>query len=152
MAIRGSSFVPGQTPGTTTNDNAAAGNVGQYIESVVVSGSAVAATSATQVNVTSISLTAGDWDIEASITTIPAGGTTQSVLIGGISATTATLPAVELRTYAQPAINAGTNCSISFPRTRVSIASTTTYFLVADIFFAVSTLGVCGFINARRVR
>src|SRR4029077_4886616 len=52
-----------QLLGTATNDNATAGNVGEYIESVIPAGAAIAITSATNTNLTSISLTAGDWDV-----------------------------------------------------------------------------------------
>src|SRR5690349_16625741 len=49
--------------GTATNDDAAAGKIGEYIESEVLSGSAVSLTTNTAANITSISLTAGDWDV-----------------------------------------------------------------------------------------
>src|ERR1019366_4169569 len=53
-------ITPGQIVGTATNDNATAGNVGEHIQAVA---SNVVATDATFVNITSISLTAGDWDV-----------------------------------------------------------------------------------------
>jgi len=56
-------ITPGQTTGivgTTTNNNAQAGSVGEYIESVIASGSSVSLTTSVMVNMTSISLTAGD--------------------------------------------------------------------------------------------
>jgi len=53
--------------GTTTNDNAAAGNVGEYVESVITSAVAAAATTQWK-DMTSIALTAGDWDVSFSAT------------------------------------------------------------------------------------
>ena len=47
--------------GTTTNDNALTGNVGEYVESVVEGANAGASTQFG--DATSIILTAGDWDV-----------------------------------------------------------------------------------------
>ena len=52
----------GITKGTNTNDSAAAGMVGEYIESVVSSNTSVG-TSATAFDMTSVALSAGDWDV-----------------------------------------------------------------------------------------
>src|SRR2546421_430181 len=50
--------------GTTTNDNAVSGNLGEYISSTVARGAAVTgAANGTYKDLTSIVLTAGDWDI-----------------------------------------------------------------------------------------
>src|SRR6185312_14765343 len=77
----------GQLPGTTTNDNASSGNVGQLISSNIVSGSSVSLTTATPLDITTISLTAGDWDVQGNCTSNPAGSTTTSVFICSISTT-----------------------------------------------------------------
>jgi len=58
-------FTPGQTTGivgTTTNNNAQAGSVGEYVESVVANVSFTTSGGPGN-NITSISLTAGDWDV-----------------------------------------------------------------------------------------
>src|SRR5262245_21751697 len=49
--------------GTNTNDSAATGYVGEYVESTVLSGSAVTLTNNVWTAVTSIPLGAGDWDV-----------------------------------------------------------------------------------------
>jgi hypothetical protein len=69
--------------GTTTNDNASSGVVGEYIESITA-GTAVAA-SGTYGDVTSISLTAGDWDVTA--INYFNSGTAITIAITGISTT-----------------------------------------------------------------
>ena len=48
--------------GVTSASNAAAGSVGEIISALVAVGSPVSLVNATAKNVTSISLTAGDWD------------------------------------------------------------------------------------------
>lgn len=146
---------PGQYPGTTTNDNAAAGHVGEYISSTVLIGAAVGLTTATAANVTSISLTAGDWNVWGNVATAVAGGTTTSSVYGWISSTSATLPTdpnngafVQL----QSAVPAGLNTTVPVGMMRLSLATTTTVFLGIQVGFAVSTAGGYGFIGARRAR
>ena len=61
--------------GTGTNDSAAAGYVGEVIESNVPIGSAISISAGVAANITSITLTAGDWDIWGGVTLLPAGST-----------------------------------------------------------------------------
>src|ERR1700716_2012808 len=75
----------GQLPGEPAAGSATAGNVGEYIESVVVSGSAVALTTGVDKTITSISLTAGDWDIDAVANFGPAATTNITQLMGSVS-------------------------------------------------------------------
>ena len=133
--------------GTTTNDNAAAGSVGEFVTSAV---SAVAITTATATNVTSISLTAGDWDLWGNVFTNPAAGTTQSLLAAGISTSTAAFPTqYTLLPYtAIASVNVGTTA----PNIRLSLSGTTTVYLVASVSYAVSTLTISGTLSARRAR
>lgn len=141
--------------GTATNDNAAAGSVGEVISSTVLNAAAVALTSTVAANVTSISLTPGDWDVWANVATKPAGGTTTSGVTGAINTVSATLPtypnggAVTDMPYAA---GAGQSCTFSVGKMRLSLAVTTTVYLVAQSTFAVSTSAAYGFIGARRAR
>lgn len=148
--------------GTKTNDNALAGNLGEFVTSTVPVGSAVTLTTATTANVTSISLTAGDWDIEGVVDFALAGTTSITTLIAGISLTSATLapqagggglgtdPTASYTTAAQVPGNG--NMSLETSTVRLSIATTTTVFLVTQATFSVSTCAAFGTIRARRVR
>lgn len=151
--------------GSATNDSAAAGSVGELITASVVFGSAVSLTTGTIANITSISLTAGDWDVFALAGFIGAAGTTVNKLVGGISTTSATLDQTPGRnaTLALLASGAAIFSNLaSAPATngfegsvghiRLSIAGTTTVYLVGGANFGVSTCGAYGFIGARRVR
>lgn len=140
--------------GTTTNNNAPAGNIGEY---TFGSATAVAATTGVPVNVTSISLTPGDWDVTGIVQTQPAGTTTTGSLIAGISTASATFQTAaagvnNTSQIAGIAVSAGSVLINAAPTTRISIATTTTVFLVAQVGFAVSTMTLSGFIRARRVR
>ena len=141
--------------GTSTNDNADAGDVGEFISSSVLSGSAVSLTSSVAANITSISLTAGDWDISCSGFFTAGGGTTTSYRNIAINTTSATEP-----TAAAENNMAGGNISWGAGQVdwqnvgtfRLSVSGTTTLYMVGVATFAVSTMSAYGFISARRVR
>lgn len=148
--------VVGQFPGTATNDNANAGNLGELIKGSVVQGSAVALTTGTPANIQSISLTAGDWDVEATCVTNPAGTTTTSSVDCGVNTTSATQPDPTVdggRNLVQGIAAAAGQVVISATNLRrFSLAATTTVFQVVTVTFATSTMGAYGMIRARRVR
>ncbi len=141
--------------GTTTNDNTTAGNVGEVISATA---SSTAITTATQTNITSISLTAGDWDVYGTIAYFPAATTNITDLYSSVSLTTATLDQTVFNytrlSFTSAGIVPGTNKENILwtgPR-RVSVASTTTVFLVGLANFSVSTMNTTGGIRARRIR
>lgn len=140
--------------GTNTNDAADAGYVGELITSSVAAGSAVPLTTDTVTNITSISLTAGDWDVSGTVVMAPAATTSSTIKIGGISSTSATLGA--LGTYSVQTSEAQVTGAISSfqptPAFRLLISSTTTVYLLASATFTVSTMSAYGTIRARRIR
>lgn len=145
----------GNILGTTTNDNAAAGYVGEYISSTIASGSAVSLTTNTTANVTSISLTAGDWDVTGVIDFKFGATTSYTNLQGGQSSTSATLGAQDSYfDFEAPATvpTAAKDMAFPTPVTRFSLSATTTVYLVAQATFTVSTLAAYGTIRARRIR
>lgn len=139
--------------GTTTNNDAAALSVGEETKSTIVQGSAVALTSATTANITSIALTAGDWDVYGHLVANPAASTTTSKIAVGIGSTTASMPALDTAgSILYTSALASNQLTLDIGPVRFSLASPTTIFLIANITFAVSTLGGYGTIRARRVR
>jgi hypothetical protein len=142
--------------GVTSASNAAAGSIGEYISSQVLQGSATGITTGTPANVTSISLSPGDWDVWGSVGFVAAGSTTATQQIGWISTTSASLPASPnngaMFSYLGTGAAAGGNGVFPIGRIRLSLASTTTVYLGAQSSFSVSTMSVYGFIGARRVR
>lgn len=142
--------------GTTAAGNAAAGSLGEVIESTVLIGSAVSLTTATTHDVTSISLTAGDWDVWGNVVFTSGASTTISQVIAFINTTSATVPT-------RPASGAiteitatltgnGATQSLSAGMRRVNVLSTTTVYLSCRQTFAAGTLSAYGYIGARRVR
>lgn len=147
--------------GTSTNDNAIAGDVGEFVTSTVASGAAVSITTATPVNITSISLTAGDWDIDGIIDFLPAATTSITQLVTAVSLTANTLSTQPggsglgtdpLVTWNQAASVPAAVVGLATATIRLSIAATTTVYLVASANFTVSTMTGYGTIRARRVR
>lgn len=151
-------LTPGQYPATQTNDDAAAGRVGEYISSSVAFGAAVSLTNNTEANITSISLTAGDWDVCGVGWYFGDAATTVTATIGCISTASATLQGVGTtgrtdQIYPGTAIYAtGNNLSLPLVSQRVSIAATTTIYLVTLSKFAINTQVAYGQLWARRVR
>ena len=143
--------------GTATNNNAAAGYIGEFVTSDIPSGSAVSLVSTTSKTITSISLTAGDWDVFGSVWFTGGATSTVSLLKGGVNTSTNTLPANELQCVpfiAQTAVTAFNvnDVGSAIPTTRLSLASTTTVYLVGQATFGVSTCAGYGLLSARRVR
>ena len=152
-------MTPNQTAGivgTTAVNNAVAGSVGEYLSATIAS-PGTTLTSATSVNVITagLSLTAGDWDVWANISYLPAATTSITLMNFGLSSTTGTLPAAgALGQIVQPATVPGAASPISYsvPMIRVNQSATAAVFLVANATFTVSTLSAFGTIYARRVR
>lgn len=141
--------------GTTAGGNATAGFIGELI-SANSAGVAIGSTGAF-VTITSISLTAGDWDVEA----------TASLVTGGTTAGTAVSASVSLNptsqdslvnggafTFFDTLVTSGTYLTPTGKR-RINVSGTTTVYLVGAVTFTVSggaTWGTNSFIGARRVR
>jgi len=141
--------------GTATNDSAASGYIGEYITSAVSAGSPIGAgTSNTFKNITTISLTAGDWDVSGVIGFVLNGSVitrtrgavslysndTQTDQNQGDNDADAVLPSA---TYNSEAI---------VPVWRVSLASTSTVYLKANCSYTGAVPNTFGRISARRVR
>ena len=139
--------------GTTAADNAGAGKVGEVISSAILLASAVTVTTASvQQNLTSITLSAGDWDVVGNILFVPAATTTTTAAIGGISIVSNNLPDQSLWTEIFEATLANEPCGFTVPSQRINVSGSTIVYLVGDVAFASSTMKMCGSIYARRAR
>ncbi len=138
--------------GTTTNDLAVAGTVGEYFSSYIAVGSPQGMSNGVAMNVTSLVLTAGDWDVQGNVNLINTGSSVTATQCG-LSSTSATLP-VDGSEVSSGIL--GTTVSetdgVTLPRKRFSLASQTTVYLVAKATFSIGTFGSYGGITARRVR
>lgn len=148
-----STITPSSTAGivgTTTNDNANAGSIGEYLSA---QSSSTPISNNTSTNITSLSLTAGDWDVSGIILFAPGSGATATAFFGSISTTSATLGPLGTTYQITPvSITAGNGITTPTPVVRISIASTTTVYLVGYSTLSGGTVNTTGFIRARRVR
>jgi hypothetical protein len=139
--------------GTTTNDSAAVGYVGEYVVSTVLSASAINLT-ATTTTITSISLTAGDWDVTGILSLGSSAVLTWSVVAAGFNATTANASVVNQGITILPAASVVYNYyeSTQMPVVRFSLSATTIIYFAAVGVFSGGTANVFGQIRARRIR
>lgn len=141
--------------GVTDGSNAAVGHLGQVVSSTIAVGSAVALTSGVVANVTSISLPAGDWYVNGQVDYRAGATTSITILTQGISQASATLGSQDTFSRivcAAVVPTASNDIGLAVRGQRISLATTTTIFLVASATFTISTLSAYGTIEARRVR
>jgi len=139
--------------GTIAGTGAAAGVVGEVITAAITSNQAM--TTATTMNVGSISLTAGDWDVDGMVSITPsAAGPTN--LAAGITTTSATLPVGNAANTAVQQLQAAFTTSVkqvlATGRAIINVSATTVCYLVAQATFASGNCQAQGFIRARRMR
>lgn len=130
-------------------------NVGEYAESIITQGSGTALTTNTAANITTLSLTAGDWNLWGNVAFLSAATTAINDLNGWISTTSATIPAGNLRSqrFVAVAFTPGiANESFCVPFKRLNLATTTTVYLSVQATFATSTLEGSGGLFARRAK
>lgn len=153
-------ITPSQTAGiagTTTNNNANAGSFGEYVTGTTAANT-TSLTTNTPANAgagTNISLTAGDWDCTGVVNFTYGATTSVTNEAGGISTTTATLPAQDSYFDFETAAmvpTAGAVGAYVCPTVRLSLNGTTNVFLVTQATFTVSTIKAGGTIRCRRVR
>jgi hypothetical protein len=148
-------FTTGQIPGTTTNDNAAAGMIGEYIANT---GALVNSTGTSKFfDICNIQLTAGDWelnsisymDVNGGTWTRASGGIGTVVGDSGVGLTTADnfTDNIFASTSTVPSV-----VTLIIPGWRASIATTTTYYLKGFAVFSAGTPRAYGRISARRKR
>lgn len=141
--------------GTTTNNNAAAGSVGELFQAVIPNGSAISVTNVTIFDLASFTLQPGDYDMWANIVFVSASGlTTFNVGQAWTSSTsmTAVDPSITSYLTLSPSTVMSSNISLNTVPQRVTISSPTNYYVSGIAAFATAALTACGGIYARRRR
>lgn len=141
--------------GTNTNNSAAAGYIGEYVEATVIVYTAVPAANNQFGDLTSISLTAGDWDVTL-VVQLNNNGATATVADIGISTTTgnsATGMAYGVNLIEMPwQAVAAADASMVIPSYRMSLNATTTVYAKNLVTYSAGTPRYKCCISARRVR
>lgn len=141
--------------GTAINDNAAAGDIGEYMESIVASATNVPGSNGQWADATSLPLTAGDWDVSINFVALGNGATFTRFQIG-ISSTSGNSTTGLVQGSNQvdtdlpvSGVRGGSGTIASY---RVSLASSTTTYFKVYSDYTVATPQFVGRISARRPR
>jgi hypothetical protein len=138
-----------QLKGNNTNTTPPAGFIGEHLQTVVSSGSAVSVATGTVQNIASLSITAGIWDITGILNYqgITTGTGVQCIISttnsgsGTLGDSATTFPITTLSNY---------SASITVPSYRVLLSSTTTYYLNAFCSYTAGSATAYGRISAVR--
>lgn len=137
--------------GTTTNDNAAAGSVGEW-RTVAVAPGSVGLSSTIVNDVTSIALTGGDWEAWGYVGVTPTTGAT--LVLGAVSGVSKTRPGTGscLLASASAAFIGAQEMQLAPVRFSVASGATPSVFLIARCDFTSGSASAYGQLNARRIR
>lgn len=144
--------------GTATNDDAAAGKVGEYLSvSSPTGGTATPGSTDAFVNITSMSLTAGDWDVWGTARFDTGGAFVGTRYDIGISLSSAAADSTSSGGYIRDyiAINGAFIRLLNTGVRRISLSGTVTVYLVGSLTYGtlgVTTWGSNSILMARRVR
>jgi hypothetical protein len=138
--------------GTTTNDDAQAGSIGEAPIPSNLTG--VSLTSGSASNLSSVSLTAGDYEAAGTCVFTAAASTVPTTIECGIGTTSATMPGVLTgnTSQLQATFSSASNNAMPTPVQRIKLATTTTLYLVGISVFSTSTMSGAGFLYVRRAR
>jgi hypothetical protein len=143
--------------GTVAGDDAAAGNVGEFLAASNTTG--VQLTTAVTANIVSLNLPAGDWMVAGIVIFTPAGTGPNSVL-AGISTISAMLPTdnqvlaggTTMFQAWSGALTASKPQTLPVGMCRINITAPSVVYLVAQASFGGGSVTVTGRITARRAR
>ncbi len=134
--------------GISSGAAAPAGYKGEIISASVLAASAVAMTNNTARNITSISLTAGNWIVTGVVSFAGSSNITQ--VIAWCSTTSASIPDNSIRA-GLTAASATTQFNIPTATLIINAATTTTVFLSGLAAFGSGSVGGSGYIVAQRI-
>lgn len=140
--------------GVKDGSNAYTGNYGEYISSAAQSGTYNSAGNNVWTNIASISLTAGDWDLMGTVRPTTWGSATTRVLAAiSINSGNTTTDHVASVNFVEGTVSSASFGSLTIPRYRLSLTSTTTIYLKFNFVFTGTTPAMGdGSVTARRIR
>jgi hypothetical protein len=143
--------------GVTDASNASSGNVGQNLSSVILGGTPLSLTSTSAKNLTSVSLTAGDWLVWGNITFLPSNTTSVNTIYAWLAPTNSlSIPddsVLSGTSYGTtPIVSSGGDMGVTCIPFRISLSTTTIMYINAVSLFSISTMTMCGGIYATRIR
>lgn len=148
----GQDFIVGAN-GVATVNPVVKGNISS---SVIASGSAVSLTTATAKNITSLSLTAGTWQLYGYIDYVTASATT-TLMQEGFGTTTNSFTFTgqaqdNALALIQPLTTTSITLTIPTPVVQVTLASTTTVYMVGEATFSAGSVTAYGTFFAKQIK
>lgn len=136
--------------GVTNASMAPAGVIGEIIQAANQAGSPL--TTGTAINVTSIVLTAGDWDVRGEVWYYPSA--TMAYIQAGIGTTSATVPNLPAYGTSTSQLGGSITSTSALPvgSCVINVSASTTVYLLSMAIFASGTVSSSGKITARRMR
>lgn len=142
--------------GVVDGSSAGAGLLGQVITSTVLIGAPVSLTNGASKTITSITLTAGDWEVWGQVGFVPGSGTITNLAGAALGTTDNTFPTFSDYTLPAQQQNytgiANANLALATGPGVQRVSGNTIIYLVAVAGFSVSTMSGYGFVAARRLR
>ena len=143
--------------GSTTSDTAAAGIIGEPLEALINFTSRIGAGTTSQFkNMTSLSITAGDWDVWCTMSGSANSGTVTAyqVALSTYTGNTTSDHVFGDNTFTatNPTGVVGTADTVVTFYKRISVSTTTTYYLKGLFTYSGATPAMYGYIRARRTR
>ncbi len=135
--------------GVTNGSNAPVGDIGEVRTGT---GTSQSLTTATVQSVYSLSLPAGDWDIQGTVSYTRGASTVVSYTQQGINLNSVSLGALGTYTSLAASFSDTVPSVFTTPVVRINLASTSTVYLVTKTGFTTSTLNATGYLYCRRVR
>jgi len=136
--------------GTVTNDDAAAGVIGEFLSAT--SGGPVSLGSGVPSTIATLALAAGDYDVWGAVVFDPDPTTSLREITSAVSTTAAALPGDVLYADIAAIFVDGSNQNLPAPVRRISLAAAVNVYLVGQAGFSVASCAATGIICARRVR
>lgn len=154
LIVNGVTTLSGGLSGNTTGVAVSSGLVGQVIRSILPVGSAVTVPATGNVNVTSISLPAGNWMVSGNLNFNTSGATVTDPWVGAITSTSATIPTDGSQCCSAAQITSATTANtVTLPPKQflVPVGPNLTVYMVASAPHGVGSIGGWGQLMAQRI-
>jgi hypothetical protein len=147
----GAVAVPGHVVGEPSNGNAAAGEVGEYADTGIITTGTLVTNTAT--NITSMSIPAGDWDVWAGYSASGGSNPTVTDVWISLAIATASMNNTALQSFRIRGLSmTDPVLSGTLGPIRVSTAAPVTWYLNGQATYTPGTFTISGIMRRRRVR
>jgi hypothetical protein len=139
--------------GVQDGSNAAPGEIGEFVLSNLTMTTMISIGNAVAIDLTTINLTAGDWDVAGAVYFQATSSAGTDDLRGWFNTMPATQPAGDIGGLAISSTSSGGLINfVAIPPLRMNLTQSTTVYLGASADYGSGSMQVKGYIRARRMR